>query len=76
MGLAPEIPHASLYVWTPVPGGHTSSDFAAAVMNQVGVIVTPGLGFGPSGDGHFRISLTTPDDRLEEGLDRLVRVRV
>ena len=75
-GLAPEVPRASLYVWTPVPEGHDSSGFAAKVIDEAGVIVTPGLGFGPSGDSHFRISLTTPDDRLKEGLDRLTQVQL
>ncbi len=71
MGLEPEVPAASLYVWTPVPRGFDSSSWAAHVIDEVGVIVTPGLGFGPGGDGYFRISLTTPDPRLDEAMDRL-----
>ncbi len=71
MGLEPEVPAASLYVWTPVPRGYDSSSWAAHVIDEVGVIVTPGLGFGPGGDGYFRISLTTPDARLDEAMDRL-----
>ena len=76
MGLEPEVPKASLYVWTPVPSGHDSSQFAAKAINEAGVIITPGLGFGPSGDSHFRISLTTPDDRLTEGLERLAKLQL
>ena len=76
IGLEPEVPSASLYVWTPVPSGYDSSAFAAKVIDEAGVIVTPGLGFGPSGDSHFRISLTTPDERLGEGLERLARLRL
>ena len=75
MGLEPEVPKASLYVWTPVPPGYDSSEFAAKAINEAGVIVTPGLGFGPNGDSHFRISLTTPDDRLTEGLERLAKLQ-
>lgn len=76
MGLEPEVPKASLYVWTPVPAGYDSSEFAAKAINEAGVLVTPGLGFGPSGDSHFRISLTTPDDRLTEGLERLAKLQL
>ncbi|MDE2919015.1 MAG: aminotransferase class I/II-fold pyridoxal phosphate-dependent enzyme, partial [Chloroflexota bacterium] len=71
VGIAPEVPKASLYVWSPTPAGMTSVDFAARLINEVGVIVTPGVGFGAYGEGHFRISLTTPDDRLDEALERI-----
>ena len=71
LNLEPEVPLASLYVWCPVPAGYDSSSFAARVIEEAGVIVTPGLGFGPGGDRYFRISLTTGDDRLEEALERL-----
>ena len=71
MNLAPEVPPASLYVWSPVPDGYDSSSFAARVIEEAGVIVTPGLGFGPGGDGYFRISLTITDERLEEAMERL-----
>ena len=76
IGLQPELPRASLYVWTPVPAGYDSSGFAEKVIDEAGVIITPGLGFGPSGDSHFRISLTTPDDRLTEGLERLAKLQL
>ena len=71
-GLKPETPKASLYLWSPVAEGMTSVDFARHLMDQAGVIVTPGVGFGAGGEGYFRISLTTPDDRLQEALDRIV----
>ena len=71
VGLAPETPRASLYVWSPVPGGRSSIEYARRLIDEIGVIVTPGVGFGPSGEGYFRISLTTPDARLEEALDRI-----
>ena len=70
-GLDPEIPKASLYLWSPVPDGMTSVQFARYVIDNAGVIVTPGVGFGEGGEGYFRISLTTPDDRLQEALDRI-----
>ena len=74
MDLNPEVPPASLYVWTPVPDGYDSAAFAAKIIEEAGVIVTPGLGFGPGGDGYFRISLTTADARLDEALERLGRL--
>ncbi len=70
-GLEPERPLASLYVWSPVPAGTSSIEFATRLIDDAGVIVTPGVGFGPAGEGYFRISLTTPDDRLEEALSRI-----
>ncbi len=71
VALAPETPSASLYVWSPVPDGRSSIEYARRLIDEIGVIVTPGVGFGPSGEGYFRISLTTPDARLEEALDRI-----
>ena len=74
VGVAAEIPKASLYVWSPTPGGMSSVEFATRLIDEVGVIVTPGVGFGAAGEGHFRISLTTPDDRLDEALERIATV--
>ncbi len=75
VGLDPEVPRASLYLWCPTPRGHTSVDFAHRLIEETGVIVTPGVGFGSAGEGYFRISLTTPDDRLGEALDRIAALR-
>ena len=75
LGATPEVPKASLYVWSPTPGGMSSVEFATRLIDEVGVIVTPGVGFGAAGEGHFRISLTTPDDRLDEALERIATVR-
>jgi len=65
---------ATLYVWIPVPDGTSSVPFAAAVMERTGVLLTPGVGYGPHGDGYVRLSLTTPDARLDEALNRIVAV--
>ena len=70
-GLTPETPKASLYLWSPVAEGMTSVEFARRLVDEAGVIVTPGVGFGAGGEGYFRVSLTTPDDRLQEALDRI-----
>jgi len=59
-------------VWARLPQGERSSaEFAARLIDATGVVVTPGMSYGPSGEGYIRISLTVPDDRLEEALRRL-----
>ena len=71
IGLRARLPQASLYVWAGIPEGCNSIDFATKLLDEAGVMVTPGVGYGKSGEGYIRASLTTPDDRLEEGLRRL-----
>ena len=71
IGLEAQTPMASLYVWAKVPSGYTSASFAADLLEQVGVVVTPGLGYGPSGEGYVRLSLTVADASLVKGLSRL-----
>lgn len=64
-------PKATIYVWAPVPRGHTSSSFAQEVLERTGVVLSPGSSYGPSGEGFFRISLTVPDERLEQAIERM-----
>ena len=71
IGLRTKPPMASLYVWARIPEGYTSLDFCARLLDETCVVVTPGSGYGKYGEGYIRLSLTTPDDRLEEGLARL-----
>jgi len=71
LGVAVKPPQGTIYVWAPVPEGHTSTSFAELVLEQAGVVVSPGSMYGPSGEGFFRISLTTPDDRIAEAVERL-----
>jgi LL-diaminopimelate aminotransferase len=67
-----EKPKATFYLWCPLPDGYTSSiEFAALLLDKAGVVVTPGIGYGPHGEGYFRISLTYPDDRIEEAVGRI-----
>lgn len=75
IGLEAELPKASLYVWAKVPAGYTSVGFANDLLGQVGVVVTPGIGFGKRGDGYVRLSLTIPDAGLVKGLSRLAEWR-
>ncbi|HEY3194402.1 MAG TPA: LL-diaminopimelate aminotransferase [Candidatus Dormibacteraeota bacterium] len=69
-------PRATFYVWAPVPKGYDSIGFAGHVLDQVGVNVTPGVGFGAHGEGYFRLSVTAPDARLDEAMTRLRRLRL
>jgi LL-diaminopimelate aminotransferase len=71
IGLDVDPPKATPYFWVRVPEGHTSASFAALVLDQAGVVVSPGPGYGPSGEGFVRLSLTLPDERLEEAVRRI-----
>jgi LL-diaminopimelate aminotransferase len=71
IGIECEAPKATIYVWAKVPQGLTSADFAEKVLTEAHVIVTPGSGYGPDGEGYIRISLTTPDDQLLEAVRRI-----
>ncbi len=65
-------PHSTIYVWAPVPAGFDSSEaYCGHVLERTGVVLTPGAVYGPAGEGWFRISLTTPDERLLEAVERL-----
>lgn len=64
-------PRATLYAWARVPQGYDSVTFAAHVLDRTGVVITPGLGYGEQGRHYVRLSLTTPDERLDEALARL-----
>jgi LL-diaminopimelate aminotransferase len=71
IGVEVQPPKGTIYVWAPVPEGHTSVSFAELVLEEAAVVVSPGSMYGPSGEGFFRISVTTPDERLTEGLERI-----
>jgi len=71
IGLEAKSPKASLYVWAKVPEGYTSTEFATDLIEQVGVVVTPGVGYGQSGEDYVRLSLTIHDAGLVKGLSRL-----
>ena len=70
-GIDLEPPLGSIYVWVPAPAGRTSVDFAAELLDEAAVVVAPGTGYGPHGEGYIRISLSVPDDRLQEAATRL-----
>ena len=67
-------PAASLYIWTRVPTQESSIAFAKRVLEQAHVVLTPGVGFGASGEGYIRMSLTVPTERVAEAVDRLAKI--
>ena len=69
-------PRATFYVWAPVPKGYDSIGFASHVLDEVGVNITPGVGFGAHGEGYFRLSVTAPDARLEQAMARMRKLRL
>jgi LL-diaminopimelate aminotransferase len=74
MGIVVEPPRGSIYVWAPVPEGYDSGSFTSHLLDEADIVVAPGTGYGPSGEGFVRFSLTIADDRLEEGVERLRKV--
>ncbi len=71
IGLKARPPKASLYIWAKIPDGYTSVDFATDLLEKAGVVVTPGVGYGRSGENYVRLSLTIPDAGVVKGLSRL-----
>ena len=71
-----DAPKATIYVWAPVPEKYdgSSAAFAEDLLEKAGVVVTPGRGYGVTGDGYYRISLTYPDEIIKEALDRIMEV--
>ncbi len=71
IGVEVEPPKGTIYVWAPVPEGYTSTSFVEKVLEEAAVVISPGSMYGPSGEGFFRISLTTPDERITEAVERM-----
>ena len=70
-------PKGTIYLWVPVPEGYTSASFTEQVLEQADVVVTPGAAYGACGEGYVRLSLTVPDERLQEAVRRIEeRVRL
>ena len=71
IGLHVEPPRATPYFWVRVPEGYTSASFTELVLEEAAVVVSPGPAYGPNGEGYFRISLTVPDEELQEAVRRV-----
>jgi LL-diaminopimelate aminotransferase len=68
-------PKGTIYIWAPIPAGFESSAaYCEHVLEQAAVVISPGGAYGPSGEGYFRISLTTPDERLLDAVERIRRL--
>ena len=75
-GVDVSVPKGTIYVWAPIPDGfEDAASYCEFVLEKTGVVISPGGAYGPSGEGFFRISLTTPDDRLSEAVARLSALR-
>ncbi len=72
-GFTVESPKAAMYLWVPLPPGVASAGFARRALEELGVVVLPGSGFGPAGEGFFRIALTVDANRLCAAAERLGR---
>jgi LL-diaminopimelate aminotransferase len=71
-GLQAETPQASLYIWSPIPAGWKSIDFTSAVLENAHLSLTPGIVFGPGGEGFVRVSITAPLERIEQAMQRFL----
>lgn len=76
IGLKVRPPKATFYLWVKVPDGYTSESFASKLLDEAGIVVTPGNGFGDPGEGYIRISLTQRDERLSEAVRRIRGIRL
>jgi LL-diaminopimelate aminotransferase len=74
LGLNTPLPKATFYIWTQVPQGYTSQNFSALLLEEGGIVCTPGNGFGESGEGYVRMALTVSKERLEEVVERLKKI--
>jgi len=75
IGLEVEWPKATFYLWIQVPRGYTSTQFATLLLEQGGIVATPGNGFGEAGEGYIRMALTVEETRLREAIERLKRIK-
>jgi LL-diaminopimelate aminotransferase len=74
IGLSPEMPKATFYVWCPIPAGYKSKEFTTLLLREAGIVTTPGSGFGDPGEGYVRMALTVKKDRIEEAVSRMRKI--
>jgi LL-diaminopimelate aminotransferase len=77
MGWSIKKPQGTFYIWAPAPEGMDGETFAARLIEEANVVVTPGLNFGKTDEAknYFRISFTINDKRLEEALERISKIK-
>ncbi|MBN2583425.1 MAG: aminotransferase class I/II-fold pyridoxal phosphate-dependent enzyme, partial [Planctomycetes bacterium] len=71
VGLEPNVPNATFYVWVKCPGGKNSLEMVGLLLEKCDIVATPGVGFGKYGDGYFRFALTQDTDRIAEAIERI-----
>jgi LL-diaminopimelate aminotransferase len=76
IGIDVRKPKATFYIWAHCPKGYTSADFAEMLIEKVGIVVTPGSGFGDEGEGYFRISITADDRLITKAIERLTGLKL
>ncbi|TQD25670.1 LL-diaminopimelate aminotransferase [Methanolobus vulcani] len=76
VGLDVKSPKATFYVWAPVPDGYDSMGFAKLLLEEAGIVATPGVGFGTYGEGYIRFALTRPVDRINEAVERMSKLNI
>ena len=76
IGLKVTSPQAALYLWAQVPDGYTSESFTGRLLDDLAIAVTPGSSFGECGEGYIRLSLTTPDNMIDKGVERLLSWKI
>lgn len=74
LGLTVRQPKATFYVWAHVNG--SSSEFAKQLLEKVGIVATPGAGFGEYGEGYVRFALTQTVDRINEAVERMRKLDI
>ncbi len=74
IGLDPEMPKATFYVWCPIPPKYNSKEFTALLLREAGIVTTPGSGFGEPGEGYIRLALTVGKARIEEAVSRMAKI--
>ena len=75
LGWSIQKPKASFYVWIPVLPGYTSTELARRLLGEAGIVTTPGVGFGPHGEGFIRAALTVSVERIREAVERIGNLR-
>ncbi len=76
LGWKVEKPRATFYVWCPIPDGSPSAEFVRRLLEESGVVATPGVGLGPSGEGYIRMALTRPEEEIRQALERLGKLKI
>jgi len=75
IGLKVDQPRATFYFWIEVPRGYTSAQFAALLIEEAGIVATPGNGFGDEGEGFIRMAITVDEQRIREAIERLKKIK-